>query len=288
MVFKFSFITLLAIGLTACSQPDFGKLEILSSLPGDLSEVSGIEIVNGSSLLWMINDSGNSPRVYGYDINERKIARTIELSVLKNTDWEDLASDTEGNLYIGDFGNNDNKRKDLAIYRLGNVATSDSMEIEITRFQFEDQKEFPPKKKERNFDVEAFVFYQGNFYLFTRNRSSNFDGTTKLYRVPAGSGDVQATYLGSYVTCQDKDDCQVTSAAIDRKTGDLALLTYNKIFLFSKFNGGDVFKRKAKEIHLDHKSQKESVVFLDAKTMLIADEKVGPEGGNLYKYTFKK
>ncbi len=285
---KFTLVTLLVVGLTACSQPDFGKLEILSSLPGELSEVSGIEIIHGSSLLWMINDSGNSPRVYGYDINERKIERTIELSVLKNIDWEDLASDTKGNLYIGDFGNNSNKRKDLAIYRLGNIATSDSMEIEITRFKFEDQTAFPPKKRERNFDVEAFVYFQGKFYLFTRNRSSHFDGTTKLYSVPAGSGDVEATYLGSYITCEDEDDCQVTGAALNHKTGELALLTSNKVFLFSNFNGANVFEGKAKKIHLEHESQKESIVFIDASTVLIADEKVGPEGGNLYKYSFKK
>jgi hypothetical protein len=28
-----------------------------------------------------------------------------------NIDWEDITKDKDGNLYVGDFGNNDNERK---------------------------------------------------------------------------------------------------------------------------------------------------------------------------------
>jgi hypothetical protein len=34
-----------------------------------------------------------------------------------NIDWEDT-KDKNGNLYVGDFGNNDNERKDLCIYKI--------------------------------------------------------------------------------------------------------------------------------------------------------------------------
>ncbi|RYZ83321.1 MAG: hypothetical protein EOP04_20195, partial [Proteobacteria bacterium] len=82
-----------------------------------LKEASAIEIAPNSSLSWVIEDSGNKNIVYGLNL-EGKIAHEITVSNAKNIDWEDLTSDENGNLYVGDFGNNDNTRKDLCIYKI--------------------------------------------------------------------------------------------------------------------------------------------------------------------------
>lgn len=264
---------------------DFGELEILASLPNFMKEVSGIEVVNGSDLLWMVSDSGGEASIYGYNIVEEKIEKAISITNGKNKDWEDLASDPFGNLYIGDFGNNKNSRKDLVIYKVKNISKikSEEVEAEITSFYLEDQKKFPPKKRDRNFDIEAFIFLNDNFYLFTRNRSTRFDGITKLYKLPAREGKFEAKLIGSYKTCNDYKDCQITSAAVHHESGMITLLSYNKVWLISEYEGDELFKSRIERIKLSYSSQKESVTFKDSITLFIADERTGTEGCNLYR-----
>lgn len=241
-------------------------------------------MVNDSPLLWSVNDSGNEAIVYGYNPLTNKIEKTIEISNGDNEDWEDITSDEKGNLYIGDFGNNRNKRKDQVIYQVTTRHDLPKVKMEAYKisFQFEDQEKFPPKKKNRNFDVESFIYLDGNFYLFTRNRSSKFDGTTKLYKVPAQPGHHTAMLLDIFKTCEDDDDCQVTAAALDRKQNRLVLLNYNKVWLFTNFTGDNFFKGSVTEIKLQHSSQKESITFRDDNSLYIADERNGSKGGNLY------
>jgi hypothetical protein len=154
-----------------------------------------------------------------------------------------------------------------------------------TTFTLEDQTEFPAKKKNRNFDIEAFVYADEFFYLFTRNRSSGFDGTTKMYRLPAKPGHYTAELMDSFKTCNDPDDCQVTGAALDRSGKKLALLGYNKVWIFSDYENDEFFSANVKEIKLKHRSQKESITFKNGNTLYIADELNGAEGGNLYSLT---
>jgi len=271
----------LLITVTASCQ-DFGKLKIIESLPTSMDEISGIEKLESSPLLWMVNDKGNSSHLFGYNVSEKTIERNLNLESIKNNDWEDLATDGKNTLYIGDFGNNNNKRKKLAIYTVANVTEGETA-IGTTTFHYEDQTEFPPKKKNRNFDAEAFIYMDDYFYVFTRNRSHPFDGTTKLYKVPAKLGDFEAKLIGSYKTCEDRSDCQITSATINHTTGTIALLSYNKIWLLSDYEGDAFFKGTVKKIKLNHKSQKESITFKDSNTLYIADERNGIEGGNLYE-----
>lgn len=266
---------------------DFGALKIIASLPFTMDEISGIETVSNSPLLWMVNDHGNSSYLYGYNVQTKTMERTISLVDLKNKDWEDLASDEEGNLYIGDFGNNANKRKKLAIHKV--IGLTDSLTYTTkTTFYYEDQMEFPPNPSNFNYDVESFLVYKDHFYLFTRNRSKDFDGTTKLYRIPAMEGHFAAKYIGSYKTCSDKKDCQITSATIHHPSGIIALLSYNKVWILSNYQGDSFFEGTIKKIKLKHRSQKESIAFKNEKTLYIADERTGATGGNLYELPLKK
>lgn len=278
-------ILLLLIGtMTTVSCQNFGSLTITHSLPESLEEISGITLASDSSMIWAINDSGNKALIYGYQPGSNSIVRTIAITNGDNKDWEDIATDGEKTLFIGDFGNNQNYRKDLVIY---SVTIPDSLphaktEALKTTFTLEDQEKFPPKKKHRNFDIEAFVYSDGFFYLFTRNRSSKFDGTTKMYRLPAKSGHYKAKLIDTFQTCKDYDDCQVTGASLDRSNRQLALLSYNKVWIFSDYENDEFFSATVEEIKLKHRSQKESITFKDSNTLYIADERNGSEGGNLY------
>lgn len=257
-------------------------IKVIADLPKSLKESSGIENLNGSNNFWMINDSGNSNELFELT-PKGKIQRVVEVINASNKDWEDLASNGSNQLFIGDFGNNNNKRTDLTIYWVNiNQIQNNTVTAVKTCFYFEDQEKFPPKKKDRNFDVEAFVYKAGYFYLFTKNRSSKFDGTTKLYKVLAREGTQKAVLSGSFVTCQDQSDCLITSAALSKDENELVLLTHNKLFQFTNFKEDKFFDGVIKEIPLEHNTQKEAICFNNGN-LFITDEVKKKQGGYLYK-----
>ncbi|MCG2610942.1 hypothetical protein LZZ90_05430 [Flavobacterium sp. SM15] len=260
--------------------------ETLFKLPKKLKEISGMEY--SSKLLWAIADSGNENELY--QLNAKgEITHTLKITDAQNIDWEDLAADPKGNLYIGDFGNNDNKRTDLAIYAISkdSLSKNESRSVAKIRFSYPQQKEFPPKKTELWYDVEAFVVYKDHFYLFTKNRSKKFDGTTLLYRVPNRPGTHAATLLGSYKTHADYNNNAITGAAISPDQSKIVLLSHSKIWLFEAFTSDNFFQGKDTELSLKHYSQKEAVTFKDNSTLWIADEKVKKSGGNVYQFSLK-
>lgn len=280
---KFLFAFLI-IGTTANCQ-DYGVLTKTATLPKSLKEISGTEFNPQTNTLWMVEDSGNAPTVYVFNPTSGKIDQEIKITNATNTDWEDLSVSPNGTLYIGDFGNNDNDRKNLVIYSLKNAFTAITSEAEATKtnFTLEDQDKFPPKKKDRNFDIESFFYLNNHFYLFTRNRSKKFDGTTKLYKLPAKEGTFEAKLIGDFKTCDNKNKCQVTSATIDSSSGTVALLTYNKVFLFTEYTNDNFFNGTIEKVILKHTSQKESITFKDSNTLYITDERTGNHGGNVYQ-----
>ena len=93
-----------------------GQLKVIAELPKKLKEVSGTQINKDSEIIWMLNDGGNPSELYAFS-KKGKLKRTLNIKA-KNNDWEDLAIDDKGNIYIGDFGNNLNKRKNLVILKV--------------------------------------------------------------------------------------------------------------------------------------------------------------------------
>ena len=277
-----SLLLLLSVFTASCQ--DYGKLQLIADLPGLAKEVSGIEKFEGEDLIWLVNDSRNPPEVYAFSLETNKVEKTIRVKNASNIDWEDLARDTIGNLYVGDFGNNNSNREDLTIYTIAQPGSLEKRRTEalITTFYLEDQEKFPPKEKNLSFDVEAFIYLKGNFYLFTRNRAKKFDGISKIYRLPAQEGHFKAELIGSFKTGNDQSDCQVTSAAIHHATGKIALLSYNKVWIFSDYKDDDFTSGTVTEFKLKHTSQKESICFKSENELYIADERSHGEGGNLY------
>jgi len=288
----FAIIIFTVLTITQCQAQDYGKLDYQMTFPELLDENSGITLSKNGELLYTINDSGGDPVIYAINLASKQIVQEIMLSNGKNVDWEDVTLH-ENTLYVGDFGNNDNNRKNQTIYWVENIKQiplgSHTAFAKATTFTFEDQEKYPPKKKHRNFDVESIIAYQSHFYLFTRNRISNkkFDGTTKLYKVPMKEGPQTALLIYEFKTCSDRDDCQVTSAAIHQQTGTIALLSYNKVWILEKYTDDHFFSGDVTKIKLGHSSQKESITFKDANTVYISEEASKNDLGNLYTLDLK-
>ncbi|MGQ7944675.1 hypothetical protein [Flavobacterium sp. WC2509] len=273
--------------LLAC-QNSSDALTTLYSLPKKLKEVSGITYFPETNLAYTLEDSGNDNKIFALN-SEGKLEKTITVTNATNVDWEDITKDKIGNVYIGDFGNNDNERKDLCIYKVAKSELSKENAVSEYKisFSFPEQTEFPPKKKELFYDVEGFFEYQNYFYLFTKNRSKDFDGTAFIYKILNAPGTQKATKIGEFKTCDNYNHCVLTSATISPDGKKVVLLSHDKIVLFQNFNGDLFHKGSQTEIKLNHFSQKEAIVFKDNNTLLIADEKTKKIGGNVYEFKLK-
>lgn len=276
IIFFFTFIVCI-------SCQNFGQLKILADLPKSLKEVSGVEFEVKSDLIWMINDGGNQPKLFAVS-KKGKIKREIYVET-KNRDWEDLTSDEKGNIYIGDFGNNLSKRKNLKILKINKkYLNRKSAKVEKIEFEYENQEKFSSKKKSLLFDAEAFFYFKNYIYIFTKSRVKKKYGRTFLYKLPAKKGNHVAKLIGEYKNCKDLK-CWITSGDISDDGTKVALLSQKNVLIFSNFKDDDFFSGTVEEIALENKTQKEGICFNGANKLLVTDEKAGGEGGNLYEIT---
>ena len=268
--------------LVIISCTDFGELKLISNLSKHLEEVSGTEVVSNSKLIWMLNDGGNKSKIYGVS-KKGKIVKVLTVKA-KNNDWEDLTSDEKGNLYIGDFGNNKSRRKNLVILKVKNkdLSNSKKVDVEKIRFYYPNQTNFPPKKKQFFFDAESFFYYKNSFYIFTKSRVKSKFGTTSLYRIPAIKGNHKAEFISNFSNCEAMN-CWITSADISNDGKKVALLSPSSVLIFSEYKKDDFLSGKLTKIPFNYNSQKEGITFKDNNTLLITDEKAHGVGGGFYE-----
>jgi hypothetical protein len=261
---------------------NYGQLTFVSQLSSSLKEVSGNETVVNSDLIWMVNDSGNTSEIFGVN-QQGKLIKVVKVQA-ENNDWEDLTSDEKGNLYIGDFGNNNLKRKKGSILKIANQDLIQTENVDVEKIDFKYPK--VDSKKKASFDAEAFFYHQNYFYIFTKSRQNKNLGKTLLFKVPNKKGKHIAEFISEYEFCNSVD-CRITSADISRNGTEIVLLNHTSVFIITNFNGDDFFSGEIKEIPLEHNSQKEGVCFKDDNTLFVTDEKVKKIGGNLYSLKIK-
>lgn len=278
------FLPLLWGTVISCAS-NYGQLTHVAKLPHKLTENSGM-VPAGDSTVWFVLDSGNPDKIYQVDY-AGDLLRELKVKNAKNHDWEDMARDGKGNVFIGDFGNNSNDRKNLAIYKIPdpNTGGKDAIEAVKIEFSYPEQKDFPPKKKELLFDAESFFYWDSNFYIVTKNRAQPFNGEALLYKVPAVEARHKAQYIGSFVPPKGKVKGQVTSADISPDGKTIVLLGNGTLWVFTDFVLDNFFDSGTLEtIDLGVYTQLESVSFVDNNTLLLSDEESGKTGRNLYSY----
>ena len=266
-----------------CAQS--AKWEKLASLPLELEENSGMLYYAPNKILF-INDSGNKPAILATDTLGNLIQNYC-LPGLENVDWEEITQDDKGHIYIGDFGNNRNRRTDLTIYKLDAQAVvngDDDFDVSNINFRYEDQQAYPPSKKSRNYDMEAMIHIGDSIYLFTKNRTKPFNGYTYCYRLPDTPGDYLAEKIDSFSTGNgEKEAYWVAGASYRDNPKTLLLLGYNKVWMFYYFKGNHFFKGKHSVLYFDNFSQKEAISFMKGNKALYSEEKNTKKDGNLYK-----
>ncbi|NTS75764.1 hypothetical protein HR060_02695 [Catenovulum sp. SM1970] len=274
----------IAVSLTIAYQTNILFTMKVATFAPELREVSGIEF-DKKGRLWAINDGGDGPHLYKV-AQDGSVERKVKISNGRNLDWEDMTQDDFGHFFIGDFGNNDHIRKWLTIYKIENPIDikTETTEAEIIKFQFPKDILTDDHELNKNHDLEAFVYYQGQLFLFTKNRNEEFDGKTHLFKIGDHAANFKADYVSSYVTCtQMQKSCWITSAALSPKRDKLALLDSKRVWLFTEWQGDNFFSGNVYKIDLGLLTQKESVTFYDNDTLVFTDEEYYGVGRNAYK-----
>jgi hypothetical protein len=212
-----------------------------------IAECSGlVESRRHPGVFWCLNDSDNPPEIFALT-REGKLLATFTVDA-RNVDWEDIAIDDDGHLYISETGNNNFKRRPAVVYQI------DEPDPAPAPAAGEHVKPLPVKKTwRREFpapaDCESLFIYAGKGYLIDKRRDAkpatlySFDlsggpGPEKLeavatlpIRMPVTGADI--TPDGKWLTI-----LTVTGPYLFRVDGDVAavgkLTPANVIFVSPK------------------------------------------------------
>jgi hypothetical protein len=252
----------------------FGQ-KVIGEVPMKIKEISGLVFINDSVLVGH-NDGGNSPKLFFLSLSG-KILHEVKIDNAKNEDWEDITFDGEDFLYIGDIGNNLNKRKDLCIYKvsLKEAINSEKVNAEVLLFNYPNQTSFPPNDADLHYDAEALCFYKDSLYIFTKCRAEPWDGNSYVYSLAINKSEQQANFLNKfYVGKSGWWQDAITGA--DIQGNYCYLTTYNRLMVYHIENGRLLFDHR---IYMKPITQKEAIAVNSQGKMIVADERQTALGG---------
>lgn len=228
----------------------------------DLAECSGLAASRRyPGVFWAHNDSGHRSVLFaitrdGKPLNEFGINAPSD-------DWEDIALDDAGQLYIADIGNNGLTRKHLQVYRLDEPDPAAPPPDKRLKPTAQWQLSFPAER----IDAEAFFVYKEHGYLI----SKLYTGLpATLYRFPLNPKKGKPTLE---VVATLPIHSPVTAASISPDGNRLAVLTYTGLNLFT-INGDVASAGKVPPVYtrfLHHRI--ESCCFTDGGILVAAESR---------------
>ena len=192
-----------------------------------LNEASGLIASRKHGGLYWTHNDGDVGVLYavaadGSDLGKVKIDA-------KFRDWEDIAADAEGNLYLADVGNNERQRKRLTVYR---IAEPDPAKTHTADVDAEWRLTFP----DRPFNCESLFVHEGYGYVISKVDAGEH---ATVYRFRLGDAKQQTLET----VCELPITEPVTAADLSANGRRLAVLSQHALNLFTI--DGDV--RKAAE-----------------------------------------
>lgn len=263
--------------------------------PARIEELSGLTAsATYPGVVWGHGDSGQPPVLWALDLEHGELAFPpylakefdngatwpgLTLEGASNIDWEDLTT-LNGWLYLGEFGNNGNARRDLGLWALPEPnprATERQRPAFFLPFHYPEQQRFPAEAWE--FDAEAlFADPEHNaLYLLTKHRKAGdvrrFIPGAKLYRIPLDGSRTASTAL----TLIDQHDemTAVTAAELSPSGAWLAVLTYRTLWLFPRPAAGERWlsgSAYSRPLPFLETRQAEALSWRDDTTLLLGNE----------------
>ena len=147
-------------------------------------ESSGLVVSRRNhGVFWTHNDSGDGPYLYAFDKKGASLG-VVTLPGATNVDWEDIAAGPgkgeAATIYVGDIGDNNNNRKDNAVYRIREPL------VDLTKrrqdIRSEPAEKFPYVYPDGSHDAETLIVDPRNsqVYIITKHDS----GISGVYKFP--------------------------------------------------------------------------------------------------------
>jgi hypothetical protein len=162
--------------IIATAAADPGELVPIGRLDEAIREASGIAASRRHpGVFWVHSDSGNPPVLFAVKRDGSLVARYRVGA--PNIDWEEIAIDDAGHLYLGDTGNNDNLLPLRVIHEIEEPDPSrpEDEPLRVLRSTF---YRFTPGER---FDCEAFYLDGPRIVLISKRRDGVEAG---LYTIP--------------------------------------------------------------------------------------------------------
>lgn len=259
---------------------DFKKL---TRLPKSIKESSGL--VYWQRGLWTLNDSGDGPYLYQVNTQQKEEAKAVKVGNIDNIDWESLSEDST-HFLIGDFGNNEAIRTNLAIHLVDKkTIISGGEELSAAQsisFSYEDQEVGLFPQRGHNFDCEAMVATGDSIYLFSKNHGNK---KCTIYSLPKIWGQQVAKPTTTFDT-----KGKITGAALVAESSLLVLLGYNQsieghkpfVWVFSDFPKNDFFAGKAERLQLPGYLQTEGIAHFQGTQFFVTNEAEAGAKASIY------
>ncbi len=212
----------------------------------DIRESSGIVASRQfDGVYWTLNDSGNPAVLYATKRNGELI-QEIKVRGTRNFDWEALSIDDKGQLWIGDIGNNSRMRFDLNVSVVKEPNPFTETETEIIA-------KYPYKYPDKNVDAEGLFIVNGIPYIVSKEQS-----TAVLHRFPALKANEKQVLerVGEFAEAR-----LVTGAGISEDGKQLAVCTYNSLWVYDVTGDNLAQTIKGKPWILPHNFQGEAICF---------------------------
>lgn len=202
-----------------------------------LREASGIVASRKHpGVFWVHNDSGNPPRLFAVG-RDGSLLREYAVAA-PNIDWEDVATDDAGHLYLGDVGNNGARLPLRAVYQIDEPdpregPAAEAGDLPVLRPSAATHYRFAPGGR---FDAEGLVVDNGQVLVVAKWPDRR---VAELYSVPLrppapllrpATAEKVATLTGF--------DRPVTGADLSADGRRLAVCSYDAVGVFERGPGG--------------------------------------------------
>ncbi len=250
----------------------------------DINESSGLVASRTNpGAYWTHNDSGDGPFIYAFDTSGQSLG-TFRVTAATNRDWEDISAGpgpqaNRSYLYIGDTGDNDQRRNEIVVYRIpepqltpADKNTSQkrphtTVPAEAIRLAYPDGKH----------DAEALLVHPstGNLYIVTKvafGKPGVYEATAPLT-------------AGKLITLKRIGELQTPSLLGGAITGGSISPDGRHVALCDYFGGyeltlpdasknfDDIWKQKLTSFNLGKREQGESIAYrLDGNAVLVTSE----------------
>ena len=255
---RFSLVVFLIVAFSGCARspwtvPPQGKIAF-----SRITEPSGLVVSQRyEDVMWIHNDSKNAPEIFAINGNG-KLIETYLVPEAENHDWEDIAIDRNGNLYLLDNASRTDPENRNIIYVVKEPNPFEEEKIGTTR---KIQVRFP----DGGYDCETLFIWEDSLYFVTKP----WDGSLpRVYRHDGLDKGGTAYFIGTIPV-----SAMITGGDISQDGQRIVLSSYRALVIFEGAESPDLLIQTDPLVYPLNAGQVEGVAWKDESLLLTNEQR---------------